>query len=185
MNNKFDKKVLLLPKVEELFNLESEPPLNCPTIDGYITDIKRAIGSIEDLKQLEDDSGDVLSIADDISYYVDDVPGQMEHLRSKIEELRQWGNSWKELFIDLVHRLDIDLRDEEFYSESFSMNIAMYNKKMKNYDLIQQAKKVNSSEVWKIDKLIEQTDDEDTIRVLKGQRTLLHKKEEYSIKNLL
>ena len=96
---------------EQIFDLSRQPDDNCPFIDSLIKDInidhnylKRVI---DDLEIEKSEKGDLYDYSD-----IDNIVDGLENLRSRIEELREWGNQWKTLAKEMFDRLPDDIRNE-------------------------------------------------------------------------
>lgn len=84
---------------EQLFGITKQPEQQCPQIDEVIRGFKAmnqtVNGRCKDLYSLDVDGVD--SIARDIEWDVDlDLEAQMEALRRQVEQLRSWGQGWKD-----------------------------------------------------------------------------------------
>lgn len=144
----FNYNVLSFPDIEDLFNEKREPKLNCPTIDGHITDIRHAIRYVTELGQIEETSEKI----ENISYYLDEVPEQFEDLREKIVELRQWDQSWKDLLIQVAEREQINLLDY--------IDEGVYQSKLMDAEILAESKKIKFSEIDKFEELISDASDQ-------------------------
>lgn len=114
------KDMLLKRNSEGLFCIDEPPAYQCPRIDEVINNASNAISKCKDVrKNIYNDSdiseGEIEEISDNLS----DVDSTMEDIRSAIEEVREWGNSWKELAKDLV--FDKLRYDKEFMQCMFSI----------------------------------------------------------------
>lgn len=94
---------------EELFELSKQPELNCSYIDEQIkqlnVDIRYALSNVEYLDVDKEVKRDLSSSIKDFENYED----TMNELRNRIEEIRAWGNEWKDLaksmFLDLPEHI--------------------------------------------------------------------------------
>lgn len=105
---------------EELFGIVAQPENQCPTIDREIKDWNTARVDIKyyckDLNGIEGAE----SIAKDIEWEVErlDLVGGFEEIRKKCEDIRTWGQEWKDLAQQLLsERQDIGKFLSDQYSE--------------------------------------------------------------------
>jgi hypothetical protein len=102
------KSKFLVGNSEELFNIEMPPKYQCPKINELIKQIK----TIENLCKTNDcDSEYLLECLADILNEVWSFESDLEEIRRAIDDLRDWGNSWKKEFKYLVNHTDIDLEN--------------------------------------------------------------------------
>lgn len=94
---------------EELFNITTPPDYQCPNIDRIIESLK----SINKIIKYADKSYDV----DELRDYISDIEYEMiyesdvEDIRRALEEVRYWGQEWKDLAKGLINNNDIDIED--------------------------------------------------------------------------
>lgn len=102
---------------EELFDIDQQPEENCPYINKCISDISAAYKDIRsELRQAEDSE-----LADSLEWDVDSIyesVNYLEELRSRINNLRQWGQQWKDLAKDMFELLPKE-QQETFISNKF------------------------------------------------------------------
>lgn len=68
-----------------------EPEQTCPKIDQVI----------KENESIQSGVGEIIEIATSIDSIVADINYEMEWLRTANEELRQWGNYWKNQYEEL------------------------------------------------------------------------------------
>lgn len=96
---------------EELFGLNDPVDYQC----DFITDIKNKVGKIEveaDVKRRDEEDIEVLS--DKLHYIRHEVYGledEVEQIRDRIVEVREWGTQWKELCKKIILKYDIDVTE--------------------------------------------------------------------------
>jgi hypothetical protein len=133
------KKKLEINTSEQLFGINKQPELQCQEINKMQKDIENGCNEIEryckDLKNTEDAESLGSDIESSLSYYMWDKISELEDLRKEIENIRSWGQGWKDLAKsvlnnisnedDLVHYLSDDhqikydtLNDDVSYSIS-------------------------------------------------------------------
>lgn len=93
---------------EEIFNLNDPVEYQCKFIDEVVKTIKGMQKELKYSKQ-EDEDG-LRDIVDSVSWDIGHLDDEVNQIRSAIEEVREWGNQWKELCkrIILEHGLNID-----------------------------------------------------------------------------
>lgn len=90
---------------EAIFGIRKPPEYMCPTIDKIIKESKSYIDDVDDEDEKER------------AYYKHVFKGYLEdelnNLRYEIDELREWGESWKERYKTLYDKLDEIQQDNE------------------------------------------------------------------------
>jgi hypothetical protein len=107
---KVDLLVRQKPKTsEEKLGLTKQPEETCPRIDKFIKEIKWAIQDLEgamkdigreDYKEAESDIDTALR------NYIYDIEDNYESLRKQCEDIRAWGQQWKNLAKDLLNEYE-------------------------------------------------------------------------------
>ena len=86
---------------EELFDINNQPKQQCPTINKMQANVKDGCNEIEsyckDLRNVEGAESLASDIESSVSYYMWDKISELEDLRKEIENIRQWGQFWKDL----------------------------------------------------------------------------------------
>lgn len=106
---------------EELLGITKQPEYQCPNIDKTLRvlyDIKKEIlGYTKGLKY--SDNEEVIKIANDIEWSINmlDIDYDLEKLRKSCEEIRTWGQEWKNLSKKLIAKQDdiSNLLSDEYY----------------------------------------------------------------------
>ena len=86
---------------EERLCIKKPPEFQCLNIDKYI----KSANIIEKLSYSAgktDDIDELHEYCSDINWEAVDIESQYEDLRGVIENLREWGNGWKELAKELI-----------------------------------------------------------------------------------
>jgi len=95
------KKRLEIDTSEKMFDIDKQPEQQCPTINKMQANIKDCCNEIEsyckDLRNIEGAESLSSDIESSVSYYMWDKISELEDLRKEIENIRQWGQSWKDL----------------------------------------------------------------------------------------
>lgn len=122
------KEMLGASTSEELFGVDEQPEANCPRVDRGLKvwyDVQRDIyGYCKDLKRC-----DTLDEAEKIGCNIDwaigslDVVEEYEELRRQCENIRTWGQGWKDLAKKLIEqREDVsDLLHDKFFTKLESL----------------------------------------------------------------
>lgn len=92
---------------EKLFDIDKQPEQQCPTINKMQANIKDGCKEIEsycrDLKSIEGAESLASDIESSVSYYMWDKIDELEKLRTEIENIRKWGQSWKDLSKSIIN----------------------------------------------------------------------------------
>jgi hypothetical protein len=72
---------------EDQYNIEAQPPPQCPTIDAIIDKLEFALDNME----IEDER------TSDIYASLVNLPDEMENIREAFKSMRTWGEGWKQL----------------------------------------------------------------------------------------
>lgn len=95
------KKRLNVKTSEELFDIKTQPNQQCPFINKMQANMKDGCNEIEryckDLRSIEGAESLASDIDSSLSYYMSDKVFELEELRKEIENIRQWGQNWKDL----------------------------------------------------------------------------------------
>ena len=93
---------------EKLFGFPSPPEYQCGNIDALIKKMSEA----EKLSNYRyEDEEELKGKLDDINYIVRYLEDDLEEVRSAIELLREWGQSYKDLLKRVVDKSDIDITE--------------------------------------------------------------------------
>lgn len=102
---------------EELFGIDQQPEENCPYINKCISDISISYKDVKsELKQAEDEA-----LASLLEWGIDGMHESVEYLeelRSRINNLRQWGQQWKDLAKEMFELLPKE-QQKTFVSNKF------------------------------------------------------------------
>jgi len=126
------KQRLEIETSEKLFDIDKQPEQQCPTINKMQANIKDGCNEIEryckDLRNIEGAESLSSDIESSVSYYLSDKIFELEELRKEIENIRKWGQSWKDLAKtilnntkkeeDIVHYFssDCQIKYDELYA---------------------------------------------------------------------
>jgi hypothetical protein len=86
---------------EELFDIQKQPEQQCPAINSMQANVKDGLKEIEyfckELKNIEGAESLASDTESSLNYYFSDKIDELEKLRTEIEAIRNWGQSWKDL----------------------------------------------------------------------------------------
>lgn len=95
------KQKLEVDTSEKLFDIDKQPEQQCPTINKMQANVKDGCNEIEsyckDLRSVEGAESLASDIESSVGYYFWDKIQELENLRTEIENIRKWGQSWKNL----------------------------------------------------------------------------------------
>lgn len=85
----------MCPTSEERFNLPPQPEQACPLIDEVIMGITDKLGDVGDIARNLDFGQEQRDLLDIARY--DEFREQLNEIRKRIEDIREWGQRWKNL----------------------------------------------------------------------------------------
>ena len=92
---------------EMLFDIDKQPEQQCPTINKMQANVKDGCNEFEsyckDLRSIEGAETLASDIESSVSYYMWDKISELEDLRKEIENIRQWGQGWKDLAKSIIN----------------------------------------------------------------------------------
>ena len=92
---------------EMLFDIDKQPEQQCPAINKMQANVKDGYNEIEsyckDLRSIEGAETLASDIESSVSYYMWDKISELEDLRKEIENIRQWGQGWKDLAKSIIN----------------------------------------------------------------------------------
>ena len=119
------KKRLEVDTSEKLFDIDKQPGQQCPTINKMQANVKDGCREIEiyckDLRSVEGAESLSSDIESSVSYYMSDKIDELEDLRKEIENIRQWGQGWKDLAKSILN----NAKKEEDIVNYFSSDCQM------------------------------------------------------------
>lgn len=93
------------PTSEGLLGIDQQPNYNCDYIDKVIKDfnvtLRNVLGEIDSADITDGDKKNIKWYTNDFEDFVD----HFEELRSRLENLRDWGKQWKTLAKELLSEL--------------------------------------------------------------------------------
>ncbi|PAD70598.1 hypothetical protein CHH83_02005 [Bacillus sp. 7586-K] len=94
-------------RTEELFGINDPVEYQCSFIDEVIKTVKSIQKDLNYFKY--DEKEELMERLDSISWDIRGLDDDINEIRSALEEVREWGNQWKDLCkrIILKHNLDI------------------------------------------------------------------------------
>jgi len=93
---------------EERLGIATPPPFQCLHIDKYIKSAQTIVERLNQAKKT-DDIDELHECCSDANWEAVDIEAQYEDLRGVIEELRNWGNGWKELAKAIINEHEPEL----------------------------------------------------------------------------
>ncbi len=106
------KQRLKVDTSEMLFDIDKQPEQQCPTINKMQANVKDGCNEIEsyckDLRSIEGAETLASDIESSVSYYMWDKISELEDLRKEIENIRQWGQGWKDLAKSIINNTKKD-----------------------------------------------------------------------------
>lgn len=119
------KKRLEVDTSEKLFDIDKQPEQQCPTINKMQANVKDGCREIKiyckDLRSVEGAESLSSDIESSVSYYMSDKIDELEDLRKEIENIRQWGQGWKDLAKSILN----NAKKEEDIVNYFSYDCQM------------------------------------------------------------
>lgn len=101
------------PTSEGLLSIDQQPEANCDYINNVIKDLKttfrNVIGEIDSSDISDQDKKNIKWYVDEFENYVDNF----EELRTRMENLRDWGQQWKTLAKEMLR--DLPKESQEKY----------------------------------------------------------------------
>lgn len=102
------KKDHRVKNTEELFCIDPVPVHQCPSIDT----ICQAISNIESSANVSRyDKRDEEERLSDISWEIRGLERSIEEIRDAVEDVRRWGQEWKDLAKRIIEENNIDIND--------------------------------------------------------------------------
>ena len=95
---------------EQLFGIDEPPPYQCSNIDKVIKVI-RSIEKLSSQKFDYMDEDDLKSVLGDIEHDLWNLESEVESIRTECENIREWGQAWKDQCKTLVNGSEIDLKN--------------------------------------------------------------------------
>ena len=95
---------------EELLDLRKEPETSCTRIDSAIRDYQQEMFAIKSL--LENTKYDKFEGWDDLDTaytFLTYTEDEFEYCRSQCEDIRRWGEDWKDLALSLIKQYEPEL----------------------------------------------------------------------------
>lgn len=89
------------PTSEEVHGIREQPAPTCPMLDSVIRDLQKAM---QDLHRWERDKEDAEALANRCEYaewHIGSIEEKLEKIRGHVEEIRAWGQEWKDLAKEL------------------------------------------------------------------------------------
>lgn len=92
---------------EELFSLNDPVPYQCSFIDEVVKKVKSIQKDLNYYRH--DEKDDLVHRLDSISYDIGNLDDEINEIRSSIEEVREWGNQWKDLCKKVILKYEVNI----------------------------------------------------------------------------
>lgn len=92
---------------EDLFDIPRAPDFQCSRIDKLIKVIDSCYHSSNNTDRMDEDH--LRSTLDDINSELHRLDDELEKVRSACEDIREWGNSWKEFAKKLIENEPVEI----------------------------------------------------------------------------
>jgi len=89
---------------EEYFEVSEQPEPTCPMIDSLIKRANEIMKTIAGYDRMNED--ELLSAVDDVDTSIRYFEDQLNEIRSHVEDIRSWGQDWKDVALDLSEKLE-------------------------------------------------------------------------------
>lgn len=106
---KLKAEYVVSPSSETVLGLPEPPSHMCSDLDGIIGIGDMIISRLDDALHSDNDPFDYIDMAMDEARK---ISSDVEMIRSQVEDLRAWGQHWKDLAKNLLEHDSIDLEDE-------------------------------------------------------------------------
>lgn len=96
-------------RTEEIFGLNDPVEYQCSFIDEVVKKVK---GVQKDCNYYRhDEKEDLIHRLDSIVYDIGNLDDEINEIRSAIEDVREWGNQWKDLCKKIILKYNIDVAE--------------------------------------------------------------------------
>lgn len=92
---------------EQRFEIAPQPEATCPMIDAIIkklNSVERSIRGFQNLDDVDELKEVIDSIHSDLFSW-NDLESDLEKIRNHVEKIRNWGEEWKQLAINLDEQM--------------------------------------------------------------------------------
>jgi hypothetical protein len=92
---------------EEQFGIVEEPPYTCPMIDIIINELDCIKSNIQGYRSLEtiEELTEIISLIESTVDGTWPLQDTIEEIRTNVDNLRKWGEQWKQTAIELNKKL--------------------------------------------------------------------------------
>jgi len=80
---------------EERYDISRQPEDTCPLIDAVIREISNALGYVKNADRI-DDVRELQEICSSVDWAIDGLEDKLEAIRTRVSEVRAWGQEWKD-----------------------------------------------------------------------------------------
>lgn len=97
---------------EHHYGLPKQPKKTCPIVNDGLDALKKLVYNQPRAREIErgeeDGLRDMLErVCSDLDYYVPDVENALESCRQQAIDLREWGQSWKDLAKENLEKVEL------------------------------------------------------------------------------
>lgn len=94
---------------EQLFGIPTPPEHQCKNIDKVIKTIKAIHKSTDNPRKMDED--ELIELVNDIHYDLHGIDDDIEAIRSALEDVREWGQQWKNKCKEIIDRYELDVEE--------------------------------------------------------------------------
>ena len=109
------KQKLEVKTSEKLFDIDKAPEYQCTDINNIQSNFKDGFNEItvscQKLKSINDADDLANDIESSLNFYFSDKVSELESIRTEIENIRIWGENWKNLTKAIIN----DLKEEQAF----------------------------------------------------------------------
>lgn len=89
---------------EEAFEVREQPAPTCPMIDSLIKRSNEIMKTIRGYNRANEE--ELRLMVDDVDTSIRYFEDQLNEIRSHVEDIRSWGQDWKDVALDLSEKLE-------------------------------------------------------------------------------
>ena len=97
---------------EEKLGISKPPDFTCPQIDKGVKSIRDGLLSLKFALKAQSESN-MRDEVESAEWAISDIEDILEHCRSQLEDIRSWGQQWKDMAKAMIEEHDPQLLYEE------------------------------------------------------------------------